>query len=184
MNMNHPSTIRVPVKSGINPFDLNRRVLKSDLTAAAKNVLLVILDHARYGQSVCTASTRTLAREAGITEQYVRRVLSDLVARRLIVIERATGSVHSRHMIRLGQCIHQVETKFPLRLHEVETLSREVETPSRVPTLSPGSKNQEKNCVSFDSGRGGGEEEIPDGPVTDAMAYIKAIARRTAANRR
>jgi hypothetical protein len=82
-------------------------------------VLLVILDHARHGLSKCTASTRTLAREARVTERHVRRVLPDLEARRLIRVERTTGSQHSRHTIYLGSCIHQVGRQVPLRVHEV-----------------------------------------------------------------
>jgi hypothetical protein len=105
--------------AAVNPFEINRRVLASDLSLAAKAVLLVILDHARHGLSKCTASTRTLAREARITERHVRRVIPELEARRLIRIERATGSVHSRHTIYVGPCIHQVGREFPLRVHEV-----------------------------------------------------------------
>src|SRR3954470_6342021 len=93
--MSYSATARPNVKpAAVNPFEINRRVLASDLTLAAKAVLLVILDHARHGLSKCTASTRTLARESRVTEQHVRRVMLDLEARRLIRIERATGSVH------------------------------------------------------------------------------------------
>src|SRR4051812_6117692 len=102
-----------------NPFEINRRVLASDLTLAAKAVLLVILDHARHGLSRCTASTRTLAREARVTDRTVRNVVPELEARRLIRVERATGSKHSRHTIFVDSCIHQVGNEFPLRLHEV-----------------------------------------------------------------
>src|SRR5689334_7046867 len=70
--------------AAVNPFEINRRVLASDLSLAAKAVLLVILDHARHGLSKCTASTRTLAREARITDRHVRNVLPELEARRLI----------------------------------------------------------------------------------------------------
>jgi hypothetical protein len=110
----------------VNPFEINRRVLASDLSLAAKALLLVILDHARHGLSKCTASTRTLAREARITERHVRNMLADLEARKLIRIERATGSVHSRHTIYVGPCMHQVGTGFRLRLHEVGTEFHEV----------------------------------------------------------
>jgi hypothetical protein len=105
----------------VNPFELNRRVLASDLSLAAKAVLLVILDHARHGASRCTASGRTIAREAGVTERHVSSVVADLEARGLIRTERATGSVHSRRTITLGPCMHQVGTPFRLRLHEVGT---------------------------------------------------------------
>jgi hypothetical protein len=127
--VNNPSTARAQSPAA-NPFEINRRILGSDLPPAAKNILLVIVDHARHGASVCTASTRTIARESGVTEQYVSRVLRGLASRRLIAIDRRTGSKHSRHVITLGPCIHQVETPFQLRLHAVETPSPEVETPS------------------------------------------------------
>src|SRR4051812_49079777 len=101
--MHHSATARQNVKpADVNPFEINRRVLASDLTPAAKTILLVILDHARHGLSKCTAATRTLAREARVTEQYVSRVMKDLEARRLIRVDRATGSKHSRHTIFVG----------------------------------------------------------------------------------
>src|SRR3954467_15638435 len=102
MNLARRNEDRQP--AAVNPFEVNRRVLASDLTLAAKAVLLVILDHARHGLSKCTASTRTLAREARVTRQHTCLVLRDLEARRLIRIERATGSVHSRHTIYVGPC--------------------------------------------------------------------------------
>jgi hypothetical protein len=125
MNCARRMTGRQPV--AVNPFEINRRVLASDLSLAAKAVLLVILDHARHGLSKRTASTRTIAKESRVTEQHVRRVMLDLQARRLIRVERATGSVHSRHTIYAGPCIHQVEREVPLRLHEVEHQVHQVE---------------------------------------------------------
>ena len=103
----------------VNPFELNRRVIASDLSHAAKLVLLAILDHAGHGRSTCWASNRTLARETGVAERHVRRVISDIAARGLVRIERATGSVHSRRTIALGPYMHQVGHEIRLRLHEV-----------------------------------------------------------------
>jgi hypothetical protein len=127
--MNQPTAPSVARPASVNPFELNRRVLASELTLAAKAVLLVILDHARHGASTCTASTRTIAREARVAERTVRHVLPDLEGRGLVTIERATGSVHSRHTIRVGPCIHQVGNPFRLRLHEVGNDCREVGKP-------------------------------------------------------
>jgi hypothetical protein len=120
--MHHHSAPTHAVRQpAINPFDLNRRVLASDLSLAAKAVLLAILDHARHGRSVCTAGNRTLAREVGISDRHVKNILPDLAARGLIRIERATGSKHSRHTISIGPYMHEVGNPFPLRLHEVGT---------------------------------------------------------------
>ncbi len=117
----HSAPPRPARQVAVNPFDLNRRVLASDLSLAAKAVLLAILDHAGHGRSACWASNRTLARETGITERHACTVVADLAARGLIRIERATGSKHSRRTIRLGPCMHQVGTQFQLRVHEVGT---------------------------------------------------------------
>lgn len=116
--MSNPTTPAVARPASVNPFEINRRVLASDLTPAAKAVLLVILDHARHGVSRCTAGTRTIAREAHVTDRTVRTALPVLAGRGLIRIDRATGSPLSRHVITLGPCIHQGGNPFPLRLHE------------------------------------------------------------------
>lgn len=156
--MNQPSTSH-PARQVTNPFEINRRVLASDLSLAAKAVLLVILDHARHGQSVCTASTSTIAREAKITERHVRRVLPDLAGRRLIVIERATGSSQSRHTIIVGACIHQVGRPIPLRLHEVGHQVQEVGHSAHgaggAHPYSSKEKDSEKDAFPLD-----GKEEI------------------------
>jgi hypothetical protein len=140
-----------------NPFDLIRRVLASDLNPAAAKVLLVILDHAGHGKSVCTASTRTIAREARVTERHARRVILELQGRGLIMTDRATGSNHSRQTIRLGPCIHQVGRKVPLKLHEVGLSNQEVghsEQPTRARELNL--TTPENDGVSLD-----GEEIDP-----------------------
>jgi hypothetical protein len=134
---NSSTSRRAPQQA--NPFDLNRRVLTSDLNHAAARVLLVILDHAGHGKSHCTASTRTIAREARVTERHARRVILELQGRGLIVTDRATGSKHSRQTIRLGPCIHQVGRKIPLKLHEVGLPDHEVghsEQPTRARELN------------------------------------------------
>jgi hypothetical protein len=92
--MRNPTTPAVAGQSRANPFELNRRVLASDLSLAAKAVMLVILDHARHGASRCTATTRTIAREARVGERTVRHVLPDLEGRGLVRVERVTGSAH------------------------------------------------------------------------------------------
>lgn len=116
--MGHPTTPRAESLARRNPFEINRRVLASDLSPAAKAILLTILDHARYGISVCTASNHTLAREARVSVRWVKAVMPDLVARRLIWLERATGSIYSRRTIHIEPTIHQVGSEFPLRIHE------------------------------------------------------------------
>jgi hypothetical protein len=119
--MGQSTPARADRQPAVNPFDLNRRVLRSDLSLAAKAVLLRILDYAGHGKSTCWASNRTLARETGVTERHVSSVVADLAARGLVAVERATGSKHSRRTIRLGPYMHEVGTEFRLRLHEVGT---------------------------------------------------------------
>lgn len=96
-----------------------RQVVTSDLTLAAKAVLLTIAHYAWFGTRVCYASNRTIARDIGISDRHVQRVILDLEGRGLIRTERATGSKHSRRDIYLGPCIHQVGQDVQLRLHDV-----------------------------------------------------------------
>lgn len=142
----------------VNPFDLNRRVLASDLSLSAKAVLLIVLDHARHGQSTCTASTRTIAKEARITERHVRNMLRELELRGLITILRATGSRHSRHTIMVADCMHQVGTEFRYQFQVVGTEFREVGNPAPgagdLHPYSSKEKNSEKDGFSLP------EEEI------------------------
>ena len=70
--MNAMKTAYVVRDPPSQPWDLNREILASDLGQASKILLLVIVDHAGHGRSKCTASTDTLAREAGMTGRYVR----------------------------------------------------------------------------------------------------------------
>ncbi len=105
--MNHsalrsPDVKLRPQTPSSQPWDLNRAILASDLGQSSKVLLLVIVDHARHGRSKCTASTGTLAREAGMTGRHVRRLLPALEAAGWIQIERATGSRQSRHTIYLA----------------------------------------------------------------------------------
>lgn len=178
--MSNPITLSVrrPSTSGptMNPFELNRRVLASDLSLAAKAVLLVILDHARHGASKCTATTRTIAREARVTARHVRRVLPDLEGRRLIRVERATGSACSRHTIFVGPCIHQVGLSVLLRLHEGGPdvpkgghLAPH-EGGHQVPQKDS-EKDPEKDGFSFPLEE---DPDIPSGPITETAAEIKA----------
>jgi hypothetical protein len=175
--MTLPRKASVVNPAALNPFEINRRVLASDLTLAAKAVLLVILDHARHGASKCTATTRTLARESRVTVQHVRRVMLDLEARRLIRVERATGSKHSRHVIFVGPCIHQVEHSVPLRLHEVEhqvpevehLAMHEVEHQVRQRTNS---RDPEKD--GFSPPLEEEDPDVPSGPITESAAEILA----------
>ena len=83
-------------------WDLNRAILASDLGQSSKVLLMVIVDHAGHGRSKCTASTGTLAREAGMTGRHVRKLLPGLEEAGWIQIERATGSRQSRHTIFLA----------------------------------------------------------------------------------
>lgn len=100
--MNAVKTVYVVRDPPSQPWDLNREILASDLGQASKILLLVIVDHAGHGRSKCTASTDTLAREAGMTGRYVRKLLPALEAAGWIQIERATGSRQSRHTIFLA----------------------------------------------------------------------------------
>lgn len=103
-----------------NAFDINRRILASDLSLASKAVLIVILDHCRYGSRFCTASSRTIAREAGITERQVGRVIPKLAEKSLIEVFKQTGSARSRHTIKVGSKVHEVGHKVqPPKLHVV-----------------------------------------------------------------
>ncbi|HKM55869.1 MAG TPA: helix-turn-helix domain-containing protein [Isosphaeraceae bacterium] len=105
-----------PQTPSSQPWDLNRAILASDLGQSSKVLLLVIVDHARHGRSKCTASTGTLAREAGMTGRHVRRLLPALEAAGWIQIERATGSRQSRHTIYLAP--REGNEPF-VKLHEV-----------------------------------------------------------------
>jgi hypothetical protein len=110
----------IPVPPARRPFDLNREILAAPLTPAAKVLLLVIADHAGHGRSKCTASTGTLAREAGISDRYVRELLPVLESAGWIQVERATGSRQSRHTIWLAP---RGDSPPFLKLHEVGTPS-------------------------------------------------------------
>lgn len=79
MSSLHHTRPQVNAVQSENPFEVNRRVFASDLDPGAKIVLLVILDHARYGQSKCTASNKTLARESGLSERQTIRHVQNLV---------------------------------------------------------------------------------------------------------
>ena len=125
-----PDTVNPECVHGVqnrpNAFEINRRVLASDLSHAAKNVLLVILDHARHGESTCTASTRTIARESGMTARHVSRLLPALESAGWIQVERATGSRQSRHTIFLAPMelknVHVHDNDAQLDPHEVVNL--------------------------------------------------------------
>jgi hypothetical protein len=167
--MSYSATASPTVKPAAgNPFEINRRVLASDLTLAARAVLLVILDHARHGLSKCTASTGTIAREARVTDRTVRNVVPELEARRLIRVERVTGSKHSRHTIYVGPCIHQVGNDFPLQLHEVGNDFHEVgnrklhEVGNDFPQRT-NSRDQEKDGLSLSLEE---DSDVPSGPFT------------------
>src|SRR3954447_16714466 len=97
-----PAEIKARPQSASQPFDLNREILASDLSHSAARLLLVIVDHAGHGRSKCTASTGTLARESGMTDRHVRRLLPVLETAGWIQVERATGSRQSRHTIYLA----------------------------------------------------------------------------------
>jgi DNA-binding IscR family transcriptional regulator len=112
-----PRADRQPVVD--KPNVLVHRIVGSDLSLAAKAVLLVILHYAWYGKRTCYASGRTIAADARLNERHVRRIIPDLEARGLIRVERHTGSTRSRYDITLGPCIHQVGQEVRLRLHEV-----------------------------------------------------------------
>jgi Helix-turn-helix domain len=114
--LRRPDVKACPQTSPSQPFDLNRAILASDLSQSSKVLLMVIVDHARHGRSSCTASTGTLAREAGMTDRHVRNLLPGLEASGWIQIERATGSRQSRHTIFLAP--REGEPPF-LRVHEV-----------------------------------------------------------------
>jgi hypothetical protein len=108
-------------RQAASPHEVNRGVIRSDLTKAAKLVLIRILYYAGHGDSFCWATNRTLARETGVTERHVRDIIPDLEARGLVRVERRSGSKHSKRDIYVGPCMHQVGTEFRLRLHEVGT---------------------------------------------------------------
>lgn len=103
-----------PPTASSQRWDLNRAILTSGLSPSARVLLLIIVDHAGHGRSRCTASTRTLACESGLTDRHVRRLLRGLEAAAWIRIERATGSRHSRHTLVLGAACRRTS-----RLHEV-----------------------------------------------------------------
>lgn len=105
-----------PQTPSSQPWDLNRAILASDLGQSSKILLLVIVDHAGHGRSKCTASTDTLASEAGMTGRHVRNLLPALEAAGWIQIERATGSRQSRHTIFVSP--REGERPF-LKVHEV-----------------------------------------------------------------
>lgn len=114
--LRNPDVKPRPHTSSSQPWDLNREILGSDLGQSSKVLLLVIVDHAGHGRSKCTASTDTLAREAGMTGRHVRNLLPGLEAAGWIQIERATGSRQSRHTIFLAP--REGQTPF-LKVHEV-----------------------------------------------------------------
>jgi hypothetical protein len=103
--MSKPTTSRAlrpyPTPKGYQ-WEVNRRILYSPLAAAAKVVLLIIIDHARHGQSVCTASNATLAREAGCQPRHVIRIVRELEKRGWITLDRKGPTVNFGRTLGMG----------------------------------------------------------------------------------
>lgn len=87
---------------GAVPFKMNRRILESDLCPTAKVLLLMMVDHAGHGQSLCMVSGEKLAEKLGITPRYVNRLTRELEADGWIRVVRLGGTNLSRREIYVG----------------------------------------------------------------------------------
>ncbi len=86
----------------VEAWTINRRVFSSNLHPAAKIVLLVILDHARHGQSKCIASNATIARESAIGVRQVISHVGKLVKHGWLDLERLGPTVNHGRVLTMG----------------------------------------------------------------------------------
>lgn len=100
MSHHTPSRAPRPYAPKVNPFEVNRRVIQADIPAMARLLLLLILDHARHGASVCTASAATLSQELRCTDREVRKLVAVLHEAGWVEIVRRTKSQHSRRSLK------------------------------------------------------------------------------------
>lgn len=98
-----------------NPFEVNRRILKSHLGHGSARVLLLVADYAGHGESCCWACNATIAKDAGLKSRQVSRIIGALQAGGWIVVERDGTSKFSKRTIRLGPaCYSNAAPSSPL----------------------------------------------------------------------
>lgn len=103
--MSQLSTLRVlrPDIPKANPFEINRRVIADrHLDPAAKLVCLAVLDHARHGESSCTASNGTIAKETSIGVRQVITHIQTLVKHGWLDLERLGPTIHHGRVLRMS----------------------------------------------------------------------------------
>lgn len=86
----------------IDGWAINRRVFAAQLDPGAKIVLLVVLDHARHGQSTCTASNATIAREANLSVRQIGLHVKMLVEDGWLDLERLGPTVNHGRILHMG----------------------------------------------------------------------------------
>jgi hypothetical protein len=156
-----------------SPFELNRRVNASTLPARAKTLAITIFDHARYGESVCTASDETLGREVGgLTGRQVQRLRNMLEAQGWTETERLGVSKFAYKRIRLGRCCYilpRIDTRG-------QTPGLHLDIPGRAPrraclAKSSGSVEPEKETTSRT--RGTAESGPDPEPSSSSFASLQ-----------
>ena len=103
--MSQPSTSRASSPSPDNDFACMRRIFAADIPAGAKIVLLVVLDHARYGRSKCIASNETIGRESAILPRQARRHIEALIAAGWLIRERLGQTVNHGRVLHPGPLV-------------------------------------------------------------------------------
>src|SRR5262245_21500791 len=140
-----------PTSSHANPFAINRWILKSDLPAGAKVLLLVIVDHAGHGRSVCFASHATLAEESGMSPRQVRRLVHELADAGWITIEATAGGTNRLRLA--DKCFPEVGSPALRVAADVPRVAADVQgrVAVAVPQTSPSSTTQRTNSGSLRS---------------------------------
>jgi hypothetical protein len=143
--------------AGVNPFEVQRSIFAADLEPSAKILLLVILDHAGYGKTRCTASNATLAKESRLGIRQAIYLLRGLEAAGWLAVERLGPTVNHGRVLRPGPLCTAVHTpsalgcRPPLKL-AAQTLCTAVQTND--------SETEKKN--EFAGGFASPQEEKPE----------------------
>ena len=101
----------------VDGWSINRRVFASNLHPGAKIVLLVILDHARHGQSKCTASNATIAKESRIGVRQVITHIQKLVKDGWIELDRLGETINHGRELRMGGVCSGLHTPLKSTAH-------------------------------------------------------------------
>lgn len=115
VNQPNVSCVRRPSPpNGDNDFACMRRVYAAQLDPGAKIVLLVVLDHARYGKSKCIASNATIAAESNLSPRMASLHVKALVDAGWLTLERLGPTANHGRVLHPGPLLSIADPAQPI----------------------------------------------------------------------